>query len=125
MAHGSIHWSELMTNDVEAAKKFYGATAGWEFEDAPMPGFTYTLCKVGGAPVAGMMPIEAMGQEGVTPHWMTYVAVDDIDAVADKTEASGGKVLSAPFDVPNVGRIAILADADGAVIGMMTPAAQG
>lgn len=125
MAHGSIHWSELMTNDVEAAKSFYGATAGWEFEDAPMPGFTYTLCKVDGVPIAGMMPIEAMGQDGVTPHWMTYVAVTDIDEVAGKVEASGGKVLSAPFDVPNVGRIAILADADGAVVGMMTPAPQG
>lgn len=122
MSNGTIHWSELMTNDVEAAKKFYGATAGWDFADMPMPNFTYTLCKVGETPVAGIMPIASMGQEGVSPHWMTYVAVADIDAVAAKVESSGGKVLTVPFDVPNVGRIAILADHDGAVVGMMTPA---
>ena len=68
------------------------------------------------------MPITSMGQEGVPPHWMMYVEVADIDAVAAKVESSGGKVLNAPFDVPNVGRISILADYDGAVVGMMTPA---
>ncbi|MEM7060024.1 MAG: VOC family protein [Pseudomonadota bacterium] len=122
MAHGNIHWSELMTNDVDAAKTFYSTTAGWEFDDVPMHNFTYTVCKVGEAPVAGIMPIASMEQDGVSPHWMTYVEVSDVDAVVDKVETSGGKVLTPPFDVPNVGRIAVLADHDGAVVGMMTPA---
>ena len=56
------------------------------------------------------------------PHWMTYIAVDDIDKVAAEAPGLGGTVMRAPFDVPGVGRIAIMREPGGAGIGWMTPA---
>jgi hypothetical protein len=53
---------------------------------------------------------------------MGYIAVDDVDARCKKAAASGGKVMREPFDIPNVGRIAILTDSRGVAIGLMTPA---
>ena len=122
MGHGSIHWSELITNDVDGAKKFYGAATGWQFTDMPMPGGTYTMCQIDGRPVAGFAPASMSDAPDLPARWMTYIAVTDIDAVAAQAESDGGKVLQAPFDVPGVGRIAILADPAGAAVGMMTPA---
>jgi predicted enzyme related to lactoylglutathione lyase len=55
------------------------------------------------------------------PHWMTYVAVDDVDGAVRTTREAGGTVHREPFDVEGVGRIAIIADPTGAVLGIMTP----
>ena len=62
-------------------------------------------------------------EPGTPPHWMSYLAVDDVDARVAKAKAAGGAVLHEPFDVPGVGRIAILRDGGNAVIGWITPAA--
>jgi predicted enzyme related to lactoylglutathione lyase len=59
----------------------------------------------------------------VPTRWFTYIAVDDVDAAVKATEERGGKVIRPPFEVPGVGRIAILEDPGGAAVGMMTPAA--
>lgn len=126
--HGDIHWNELMTRDVAAAKTFYADTCGWSFNDVPMPmGFDYVLCMKGDAIVAGMMDMDKAGpqMEGIPPHWFTYVAVDDVDAAVTRAQGAGGTLQGEAFDVPNVGRIAIIQDASGAMVGIMTPAAQG
>ncbi len=120
--HGQIHWSELATKDVEGSKAFFSAQAGWAFEGMPMPDGTYWLAMVGGQPVAGMMDLAQIGDPNVPPNWMTYIAVDDIDKVVAEAEASGGKVVRPAFDVPGVGRIAMIQDPGGATVGMMTPA---
>jgi len=120
-SHGNFYWNELMTRDVEKAKKFYGATIGWTFEAMPMPGGgTYWVAKVGDKSVAGIYP---MGPEqGSVPEaWGAYIAVDDVDARLAKGKAGGAKVMLEPFDVPGVGRIAIIQDPNGAAIGLMTP----
>ena len=121
--HGSIHWSELMTGDVEAAKAYYQTTAGWSVEGMPMPEGTYWVCSAGGAPVAGIMDLADMGDANIPAHWMTYIAVADVDKACVQTKDAGGRVEREPFDVPGVGRIAILQDPTGAMVGMMTPAA--
>lgn len=120
--HGSIHWSELATRDVEAAKAYYQSTCGWSAEDMPMPEGTYWVCSSGGKPVAGIMDLAGIGDPNIPPHWMTYIAVDDVDKAAAQTREAGGEVAREPFDVPGVGRIAMLKDPTGAMIGMMTPA---
>ena len=57
-SHGTFYWNELMTRDVERAKKFYADTMGWSYEAMPMPaGGTYWLAKMGGEPVAGIFDI--------------------------------------------------------------------
>ena len=85
----------------------------------------YWVAVVGGKPTAGIMDVATMGDDAIPPHWMTYIAVDDIDKVVAATDAKGGTVVRPAFDVPGVGRIAILKDPGGATIGMMTPAQQG
>ncbi|MEM6665571.1 MAG: VOC family protein [Pseudomonadota bacterium] len=123
--HGHFHWNELMTRDVAGAKAFYSASLGWTFSDMPMPGSdggTYHIAMAGDQMVGGIFDITGMpGMDQVPPSWMAYIAVDDIDARTAKAEAGGANVIQAPFDVPGVGRIAMIIQPDGAMIGWMTP----
>lgn len=121
--HGKIWWSELMTRDVAAAKAYYAATCGWQFEEMPMEGEDdYTCAMQGGRPTAGIMDMSGLpDMDGVPPHWFTYIAVDDVDAAAAATEAAGGMIIRPCFDVPRVGRIVIVTDPTGAALGLMTP----
>jgi uncharacterized protein len=120
-SHGQFHWNELMTRDVERAKKFYADAMGWSFEAMPMPGGTYWIANAGGAPAAGIFDINGPEYEGVAEAWMPYIAVDDVDARLKKATKAGAKVMKPAFDVPGVGRIAILLEPGGAGVGWMTP----
>lgn len=121
-AHGTFHWNELMTRDAAQAKDFYGKTLGWTFDDMPMPdGITYIIIKSGETMVGGMMQMGGPEMEGIPPHWMAYIAVDDIDKRVQALKDAGGSVMREPFDVEGVGRIAIVADPGGAAQGWMTP----
>ncbi|MEO1193945.1 MAG: VOC family protein [Pseudomonadota bacterium] len=122
--HGSVHWNELMTRDVEAAKRFYAETLGWDFQAMPMEEGTYWIIQSGETLVGGLMEIsEERGFPADAPvQWMTYIAVDDIDKRLEAVAAAGGQVLRPPFDVPMVGRIAMISDASGCVAGWITPA---
>ncbi len=120
--HGTFHWNELLTGDLEASKTFFAEVCGWTYDDVPMPNFTYTVAKSGGRMVAGMMDKSKTGDPAMPSHWMAYIGVDDVDAAAEKVAGAGGKVIQEPFDVEGVGRIAIVADPDGAVVGLMTDA---
>lgn len=120
MTHGAFGWFELMTTDVEGAKKFYSALFGWEYEDITTAcGGCYTVVKVGGSPVAGIM---AQPEEcsGMPPSWDIYITVDDVDATVTQVTEMGGKVLRPAFDIPEVGRFCVLQDPQGAVIMAMT-----
>jgi len=121
--HGTVHWTELMTRDVAGARAFYTATCGWEWDKMPMPdGGEYHTAKLGDTWVAGVFDMTTMpGSEAMAPQWMTYLAVDDVDATVAATTAAGGHVLQAPYDVPGVGRIAMITDPGGAMLGLMTP----
>ncbi|WP_116130964.1 VOC family protein [Tropicimonas sp. IMCC34043] len=120
--HGLIWWSELMTRDVQAAKSYYHDVCGWSFDTMPMGENTYLVAIAHGNPVAGIMDVTGLdGMDNAQPHWFTYIAVDDIDAALEGTVATGGEVLRAPFDVPDVGRIGIVRDPSGAAVGLMTP----
>jgi uncharacterized protein len=121
MAHGAFMWNELMTADVEKAKSFYTKTVGWAIEEMPMPSGSYWIAKQGGTPVAGIMNMTGMVPPGTPPHWFSYLEVDDVDARANAVSANGGTIIRPPFDIPEVGRIAIVSDATGAALGLMTP----
>jgi len=121
--HGSFHWNELVTRDVEKAKKFYGSTIGWTFDGMPMPDGTYWVAKMGDKPVGGLFPIAGPQWDGVPEHWLPYLAVDDVDARVKKAVAAGAKLMRPAFDIPGVGRIAILTEPGGAGIGWITPVA--
>jgi len=117
--HGYFSWNELMTLNVDKAKKFYGDLFGWEMEDMPMEGMTYTVIKVKGDEIGGIMgtPPEAAG---VPPHWGAYVTVRDVDAASKKAEALGGQIIVPPTDIPKVGRFSVIQDPQGAAIAMIT-----
>lgn len=119
MKHGAFGWNELMTTDVDAAKRFYGALFGWDTEEFLGAGMPYTLVKVGGEAVGGMMAT-TLQCEGIPPHWSVYITVNDVDAVARQAEAQGGKVLYPPTDIPTVGRFCVIQDPQGATLGAIS-----
>ena len=121
-SHGAFHWNELCTRDVEGAKRFYADTIGWSFEAMPMPdGGTYWCAYQNGKPVGGIFALTSPEYDGVPEGWMSYLAVDDVDARVAKALKAGAKLMKPAFDVPNVGRIAILMQPGGAGVGWMTP----
>jgi uncharacterized protein len=124
MPHGTFCWNELMTRNVERAKKFYADTIGWSFDGMPMPdgSGTYWIAKMGDQRVAGILDISAPQFGPVPESWMAYIAVDDVDARVKKALTAGAKQMKPTFDVPGVGRIAILMEPGGAGIGWITPA---
>ncbi len=111
---GFFSWCELITTDVDAAKAFYTGLFGWTLEEKPM-GLDYTLVKADGNAIGGIMatPPEA---QGIPPFWGSYVTVDDVDAISEKSVELGGKVLVPPRDIPHVGRFCVIQDPQGAVI---------
>jgi predicted enzyme related to lactoylglutathione lyase len=110
-------WPELASPDLRTATKFYSDVLGVEWESMPMEtGDDYTCLMVGGRPVAGAFPPQL---DGIPPHWDVYFNVEDADATADLAGDLGGRVLQAPWDVAGVGRLAILQDPQGAVLGLM------
>jgi predicted enzyme related to lactoylglutathione lyase len=121
-SHGTFYWNELMTRDAEKAKKFYADTLGWSFDAMPMENGTYWVAKIGDQPLGGIFPLSSPQFDGVPESWMAYIAVDDVDARVKKATAAGAKLMRPIFDIPGVGRIAILTEPGGAGIGWITPA---
>jgi predicted enzyme related to lactoylglutathione lyase len=115
-SHGQFHWNELRTRDAERE------TVGWSFEASSTPdGATYWVATQGGKPVAGLFPLTSPQFDGVPESWMSFLAVDDVDARVAKALKSGAKLVMPIFDVPGVGRIAMLQEPGGAGIGWITP----
>jgi uncharacterized protein len=121
-AHGCFHWNELRTRDAERARRFYAESIGWSFEASSTPdGHTYWVAMQGGKPVAGLFPLTSPQFDGVPESWMSFLAVDDVDKRVARAVAAGAELVMPIFDVPGVGRIAMLREPGGAGIGWMTP----
>ena len=116
--HGVPSWVDLGT-DVDAAKPFYAGLFGWDIPDLPPEAGGYCIALLRGRPVAGLGPKMNPGP----PAWLTYVNVDDADAIAEKVAANGGSAIMAPSDVMDVGRMGVFADPTGAVFGVWQPRA--
>ncbi len=116
---GRFCWNELLAADEPSAQKYYASLFGWTTE-AFGGDKNYTLFKKGQSNVGGVMKCP---QPGLPSHWLAYVTVEDVDGVARKAKSLGGKVVLDPFDVPTVGRIAVLTDPQGAALGIIKPAA--
>jgi predicted enzyme related to lactoylglutathione lyase len=122
MAHGRFVWNELVAHDVAKAKKFYADTLGWSYDAMPgLNGATYWVAKMGDTRIGGIFPAEGPEWAQVPEGWLSYIAVDDVDARVKKAVSLGAKQMRPIFDVPKVGRIAILTEPGGAGIGWITP----
>ena len=118
-AAGTFCWNELVTPDPGASKSFYSELLGWSSDDLDMGEMgTYTIFRKGEQQVAGMMVMVGEQWQGVPPHWMSYVAVDDVDASTARVEELGGKVCVPPTDIPNVGRFSVITDPTGATVSL-------
>ncbi|MDX2272467.1 MAG: VOC family protein, partial [Cyanobacteriota bacterium] len=104
--HGAFSWCELMTTDANAAKEFYSQLFGWELKEGPIAGVDYTVIGVGDRDIGGLMQMPA-NMQGIPPYWGTYVTVNDVDALAQRAEAMGAKILMPPTDIPTVGRFCL------------------
>jgi predicted enzyme related to lactoylglutathione lyase len=110
-APGVPCWVDLGSPDVEAAKAFYSGLFGWTPQPSPPEAGGYTIFHKGDDPVAAVGPL--MG-EGQPPAWSWYAATPEADEVARRVEAACGKVLMAPMDVMDAGRMAVFLDTSGA-----------
>lgn len=117
---GTPSWVDLATTDQDAAKSFYGSLLGWDWDDNDMGnGMVYSMGQLKGKSAAGLytqQPEEA--QQGIPPHWTTYITVDDADAAASKVAGAGGQVIAEPFDVVDSGRMTVVSDPTGGIVGL-------
>jgi hypothetical protein len=115
---GRFVWHELMTNDTEAAARFYGRVVGWKAQPWEHdPG--YALWMGPGGPVGGLMKLSPDMPAGTPPHWMLYIGAPNVDETVAQAQRLGAKLHKAPWDIPNVGRIAVLEDPQGAMFMVM------
>jgi predicted enzyme related to lactoylglutathione lyase len=119
---GDFIWYELMTTDAEGAKGFYDALVGWNIgESAPEYNGYRMINRTDGKFAGGVLPLtDEMQQRGARPAWLGYIYVPDVDEAAESIERSGGKTLM-KHDIPNVGRIAMVTDPQGAPFYVMKP----
>jgi predicted enzyme related to lactoylglutathione lyase len=121
-APGTFCWADLGTTDADAAKAFYTAVFDWEAVDAAAgEAGTYTTFKLGGRDVAALYEMGEEERSSLTPHWSSYVSVEDVDALAPKVLELGGEVLAHPFDVMQSGRMTALKDPTGATVHLWQP----
>jgi len=112
--HGDFIWYELMTGDPKAAKRFYDPVAGWTIEAESSNPMDYRMIDTGDGLVGGTLTLtKDMREHGARPTWLGYIGVDDVDATVTQIEANGGKQLMPADDIPDVGRIALVADPQG------------
>ena len=110
-------WHELSSPDLPAATLFYAECSGVEWESMPMEtGDDYTCLMVDGRPVGGAFPPQ---MEGIPPHWDVYFNVEDCDASLARAVELGATELVPAYDVPGVGRTAMLRDPHGALLGLL------
>lgn len=124
-APGTFCWVDLATTDPAAAKRFYTQLFGWSFTDMPAgPDMVYSMSYLDGKDVAALSELrQDQRDQGVPPHWGSYVSVASADETAKKVTSLGGTVIAEPFDVFDAGRMAVIKDPTGAVFSLWQPKA--
>ena len=118
---GKFVWFELVCKEADRAraKAFYAEVLGWKAQPFSMGDATSEMIYAGETMIGGYATTRSESQPA---HWLAYVSVDDVDAAAKAATANGGRVVEPPADVPNAGRMARIADAQGAEISLFKSA---
>ena len=113
-APGCFVWYDLMTTDRDGATNFYSKLFDWTVKEQNMgPEIgTYVMLQSGDDGIGGMVPLKPEDQ--IPSHWIAYIAVDDVDKTCERAKELGGGVPVEPFEIPNVGRMAVIRDSTGA-----------
>jgi predicted enzyme related to lactoylglutathione lyase len=118
MAEGVFVWDELGTTDVDSAVRFYGEVFGWTTKDMGEDFGGYKLFQIGDTSIGGVMKLQ---DESWPATWLPYVGVQDADGTVAKAQELGAAAILEGMDVPTVGRIAVIRDPQGAVLGIIQP----
>jgi predicted enzyme related to lactoylglutathione lyase len=107
-------WVDLAATDAAAEGNYYARLFGWRVEVNPDPQYGgYGIARLDDRDAAGIGP----KQQPQTPSaWSLYIGTEDVDDLAKRVEAAGGKVIAPPFNVGDQGRMAVLQDPSGAFI---------
>ena len=121
---GKIVWHDLLTNDPTASQDFYGDLFGWEFESIGSAAglnsnSAYTLIRHNGRLIGGMIDTVALNNKDDISQWVVLMSVADIDAAAAKFAADGGEIITSPTDLQRRGKMAIVRDAEGALLALL------
>jgi len=119
---GRFIWQELLCNDLTAATFFYSRVMQWKAQPYSQGSPYLMFTAVDGRSVAGAMRLSDESRAaGMASHWRGYIGAEDIDATVAKATGLGARVVQPAQDVPMVGRVALLADPEGAVFGLFRP----
>jgi uncharacterized protein len=122
-APGAFSWADVTTTDQDGAKRFYTGLFGWDADDRPVgDGVYYSMMQLDGRAAAAVSPQPQQQREaGLPPVWNNYVTVESADAAADRASELGATVHAPPFDVMDVGRMAVIQDPQGAFFMVWEP----
>jgi len=109
---GKFVWFELVTGEPKKAQAFYAEVLGWRTQAFPMGTDAYEMIYAGDTMLGGY----ATPSRDEPSQWMSYVSVDDVDAATKVASTNGGRIVKPPSDIPTVGRMARIADPQGAEI---------
>jgi predicted enzyme related to lactoylglutathione lyase len=119
---GKFVWHEQVSSNPEQAQKFYTELFGWSTEVFKPGEVDYTMISSGGQSHGGF----GKAMEGAPPpHWLSHVRVENVDETIEKAKSAGGKLAAGPFEMGEVGRMAIIADPQGAYISAYQPDGEG
>jgi len=116
-------WADLVTADPARAKQFYSGLFGWQIMAGEKDTSGYLHIKNGEDFIGGIPPVRQQGPK-MPSHWMSYFAVSDVDQAAKKAQELGAKTFAPPMDIPGAGRMAVLADPQGAAFAIFKSARQ-
>jgi predicted enzyme related to lactoylglutathione lyase len=119
--HGTLCWADLSTPDPKRAGDFYSGLFGWQLTADEKDKSGYLHIKNGEHFIGGVPPA-AHRQPGVLPHWLAYFHADDVDATANNATKMGAKLFLPPMSMEDVGRMAVIADPQGAVFAIFKSA---
>jgi predicted enzyme related to lactoylglutathione lyase len=119
---GKVVWHDLITDTPEESKRFYQELFGWQFEEVGIgssSSINYTLIRLNGRLIGGMVDQTRLQTRVDISQWISLISVPDVDAAADSLLAAGGTVITAPVDVADRGRLAVVADPQGALFSLL------
>jgi predicted enzyme related to lactoylglutathione lyase len=121
---GKIIWRDLLTNDPAASQKFYGELFGWKFESVGTASnlksdTSYTLIRHNGKLIGGMIDTLDLNNRDDISQWVVLMSVEDVDASVKAATANGGTIITPPTDLQSRGRLAVIRDAEGALLGLL------
>ncbi len=116
---GAFVWFDLLAHDRASVERFYGELFGWEFDDGGDADPDYVSVVHRGQPIAGVAFIDRLEGEVSGAQWISWISVPDVDAAVTRAEQAGAAIVREPRDLDARGRIAVIQDAEGALVGFV------